>query len=44
MFICYFNATVYLFGDQIFYSSTAYQTDFNNGTNYICRERNMIIT
>ena len=44
MFICYFITTVFLFGDQIFYSSTAYQTDFRNGTNYICRERNMIIT
>ena len=36
MFICYFIATV-IFGDQLFYSSTAYQTDFRNGTKYICR-------
>ena len=37
MFICYFIATVFFGGDQLFYSSTAYQTDFRNGTKYICR-------
>ena len=36
MFICYFIATVF-FRDQLFYSSTAYQTDFRNDTKYICR-------
>ena len=38
MFICYCKvfATVF-FLDQLFYSSTAYQTDFRNGTKYICR-------
>ena len=35
MFICYFIATVFF--NQLFYSSTAYQTDFKNGTKYICR-------
>ena len=37
MFICYFIATVFFWGDQLFYSSIAYQTDFRNGTKYICR-------
>ena len=36
MFNCYFIAMV-SFLDQLFYSSTAYQTDFRNGTKYICR-------
>ena len=36
MFICYIIATV-SFLDQLFYLSTAYQTDFRNGTKYICR-------
>ena len=36
MFICYFIATVSFF-DQLSYSSTAYQTDFRNGTKYNCR-------
>ena len=37
MFICYFIATYGIFLDQLFYLSTAYQTDFRNGTKYNCR-------
>ena len=36
MFISYFIATVFIL-DQLFYLSTAYQTDFRIGTKYVCR-------
>ena len=36
MFICCFIVTV-SFLDQLFYSSTAYQTNFRYGSKYNCR-------
>ena len=42
MSICYFIATV-SFLEQLFFSSTAYQTDFRNGAKYIYMERNIMI-